>query len=175
MKQLIPFVITLFLIGCVGMTVKPTIKATKKLTVEPLGVIAVLPFEGHHGGQFADSIAQELMLRGAKIVDRSRITAVMAEQGLSVADITSGHINYEKIGGLLGVDIFIIGSVSPIVVYISGAPSGKVSTAAIRIVSVKTGTIIGSATYSANTELLAASVLYPEAAERLVGALIQGD
>ena len=171
MKRIVAFVVSLFLIGCAT----PTIKATKKLNVDSLGVVAVLPFDGHHGGQFADSVAQELMLRGARIVERSRITSVLVEQGLSVADITSGRVNYEKIGGLLGVDTIVIGSVSPIVVYISGAPSGKVSTAAMRIVSVKTGTVVGSATYAANTELLAGSVLYPEAAERLVRALFQGE
>ena len=171
MKRIITFFVIFFFIGCAT----PTIKATKKLTVDPLGVMAVLPFDGHHGDQFADSVAQELMLRGARIVERSRITSVLVEQGLSVADLTSGRVNYDKIGGLLGVDTIVIGSVSPIVVYISGAPSGKVSTASMRIVSVKTGTIVGSATYSANTELLAGSVLYPEAAERLVHALIQGE
>ena len=172
MKRIVAFVLSLFLIGCATLTI-PTIKATKKLNVDPLGVVAVLPFEGHHGDQFADSVAQELMLRGARIVERSRITAVLVEQGLSITDITSGRVNYEKIGGLLGINTIVIGSVSPIVVYISGAPSGKVSTAAMRIVSVTTGTVIGSVTYAANTELLAGSVLYPEAAERLVRALFQ--
>ena len=171
MKRVIVYVLSLFLIGCPA----PTIKATHELNAEQLGVMAVLSFDGHNGDQFADSVAQELIIRGATIVERSRITSVMVEQGLSVADITSGRINYEKVGGLFGVDTIVIGSVSPIIVYASGAPSGKVSTAAMRVVSVKTGIIVGSATYSANTELLAGSVLYPEAAERLVHALIQGE
>jgi hypothetical protein len=170
MKRMIAFILSLFLIGCAT----PTIKATQKLNIDPLGVVAVLPFAGHHGDQFADSVAQELMLRGVRIAERSRIISVLIEQGLSMADITSGQMNYEKIGGLLGVDTLVLGSVSPIVVYVSGAPSGKVSTAAMRVVSVKTGTVVGSATYSANTELLAGSVLYPEAAARLVRALTQG-
>ena len=114
------------------------------------------------------------MLQGASIAERSRITSVFIEQGLSMADITSGHMNYEKIGGLLGVDTLVLGSVSPIIVYVSGAPSGKVATAAMRVVSVKTGTVVGAATYAANTDLLAGSVLYPEAAARLVRALTQG-
>jgi len=170
MKRMVAVILSLFLIGCAT----PTIKATKQLSIDPLGVVAVLPFAGHHGDQFADSVAQELMFLGARIVERSRITSVLIEQGLSIADITRGQINYEKIGGLLGVDTLVLGSVSPIVVYASGAPSGKVSTAAMRVVSVKTGTVVGSATYSANTELLAGSVLYPEAAARLVRALTQG-
>jgi len=43
---------------------------------------------------------QELLLRGVRIAERSRITSVLIGQGLSMADITSGQINYEKIGGL---------------------------------------------------------------------------
>lgn len=171
MERIVASLVTLFLIGCA----MPTIKSTKKMNVESLGVVAVLPFDGHHGDQFADFVAQELMLRGAKIVERSRITSVLVEQGLSVADITSGRVNYERIGGLLGVDTIVIGSVSPIVVYISGAPSGKVATAAMRVVSVKTGTIVGSVTYAANTELLVGSALYPEVAERLVRTLFHGE
>jgi hypothetical protein len=172
MKQMIVLLLGILLCGCAIAT--PTIKATKELDIQSLGMVAVLPFNGHHGDQFADSVAQEFMIRGARIVERSRIISVLMEQGMSVADITSGRINYEKIGGLLGVDTIVVGSVSPIVVYASGAPSGKVSTAAMRLVSVNTGAVVGSATYAANTELLAGSVLYPEAAERLVRALIEG-
>jgi hypothetical protein len=157
-----------FLVGCAA---TPTLKATSKLNVDQLGVVAVLAFDGHNGDQFADSVAQELMIQGIRIVERSKITTVLIEQGISDTDTTGGYVNYEKISGLLGIDTIVIGSVSPIIVYISGAPSGKVSTAAMRFVSIKTGTVVGSATYSANTELLAGSVLYPEAAERLVSAL----
>ena len=55
----------------------------------------------------------------------------LSEHGLSVADITSGRINYEKIGEWLGVDSVVIGTVSPSVTYDSSAPSGKISTVAI--------------------------------------------
>jgi len=55
----------------------------------------------------------------------------LSEHGLSVADIASGRINYEKIGEWLGVDSVVIGTVSPSVTYDSGAPSGKISTAAM--------------------------------------------
>lgn len=160
--------------GCVTSSFSPTIKTTKKLNAGQLGVVAVLPFTGHNGEQFADSVAQELLMRGTKIVERSHITSILIEQGLSVADITSGRVNYEKIGGLLGVNAIAIGSVSPIVVYISGTYRG-VKTAAIRIVSVETGMVIGAVTYSANTENLAFSVTYPEVAERLIRTLFQGE
>ena len=98
MNRTVAFVLSLFLIGCAA----PTIKTTKQLNIDSLGVVAVLPFAGHHGDQFADSVAQELLLRGVRIAERSRITSVLIGQGLSMADITSGQINYEQIGGLLG-------------------------------------------------------------------------
>jgi hypothetical protein len=158
-----------FIAGCAT----PTVKATMKLTVPSFGTVAVLPFEGYNGDQFADAVTQELILRGIRVVERSRVMSVLLEQGLSVAEITSGRVNYEKLGGLLGVDTIVVGSVSPIIVYASGAPSGKVSTAALRFVSVGNSAILGSATYNANTELLAGSVLYPKAAEKLVNAILE--
>jgi len=168
-KVIISILICVFVAGCLT----PTIKATKKLSVQSVGTVAVLPFDGHRGDQFADAVTQELILRGVQVVERSRVLSVLLEQGLSVTQIASGRINYEKIGGLLGVDTLVVGSVSPIIVYASGAPSGKVSTAALRFVAVKNGIVLGAATYDANTELLAGSVLYPKAAEKLVQKLFE--
>ena len=158
--------------GC-AVLVPPTIKATKHLSAESVGTVAVLPFSGYHGDQFADSVTQELMMRGVQVVERTRVMSILSEQGMSVADMTSGKVNYETLGGLLGVDSIVVGSVSPIVVYVSGAPSGKVSTAALRFVSVKNAAILGAATYDANTELLAGSMLYPKAAEKLIRSLFE--
>ena len=168
-KTVIGIVMCALIAGCAT----PTIKATKKLSIQSLGTVAVLPFDGYHGDQFADAVTQELMLHGVQVVERSRVTSVLLEQGLSVAEIASGRVNYERLGGLLGVDTIVVGSVSPIIVYVSGAPSGKVSTAALRFVDVKNGVILGAATYDANTELLAGSVLYPKAAEKLVRILFE--
>ena len=115
-------ILALTLVGCA----MPTIKTTEKLTIQAVGTVAVLPFDGYNGNQFADACTQELMLRGVKVVERSRVMSVLLEQGLSVTQITSGSVNYEKIGGLLGVDTVVIGSVSPIIVYNSCAQTGKV-------------------------------------------------
>jgi len=151
----------------------PTIKTTKQLTPNDVGTVAVLPFSGINGSQFADAVTQELVMNDVAVVERSMVVSILTEQGLSILDITEGRGNYSQIGGLLGVDSLVLGSVSPIIVYASGAPSGKVSTASIRIVSVKDGTIIGSTSYNANTELLAGSVLYPKAAEKMIRGLFK--
>ncbi len=110
-------------------------------------------------------------MHGVNVVERSRVQSVLVEQGLSLAQIASGGVNYEKIGGLLGVDTIVVGSVSPIVVHISGVPSGKISTAALRFVSVKNSVILGAATYDADTEFLLGTELYPKVAETLVQKL----
>jgi hypothetical protein len=151
----------------------PTIKSTSKIQTVALGVVAVLPFQGFRGDQFADAVTQELLMRNVKIVERTQITYILLEQGMNITDITEGKINYTKLGGLLGVDTIVVGSVSPITVYLSGVPSEKVSSASMRLISVKTGAVIGASSYSANTDLLAGSALYPNVAERLVKSIIE--
>jgi len=153
----------------------PTTKSSRRIDIRELGVIAVMPFDGYNGAQFSDATAQEFLFRGARLVDRQKLVDVIVEQGMSVNSITKGVARFQKIGGLAGVDNIVCGSVTPIIVYASGAPSGKVSTASLKIVSVKTGEIVVVANYNANTEYLNGSVLYPEAARRLVGSILQGD
>ena len=156
--------IAIVAVGCAT----PSIKSTKQVPISSIGTVAVLAFEGHNGDQFADHVTQELIFRGARVVERRIVSSVLNEQRLSVSAITKGNATYEKLGGLLGVETLIVGSVSPIYVYESGAPSGKVSTASLRLIRIKDGTIAGSVAYSANTELLAGSMLYPKCAEKLV-------
>jgi curli biogenesis system outer membrane secretion channel CsgG len=151
----------------------PKIKTTKQITPDDAGTVAVLPFSGINGSQFSDAVTQELIMNNVRVVERSRVMAILSEQGLSMSQISEGGGNYSQLGGLLGVDSLVLGSVSPIMVYESGAPSGKVSTASIRIVSVKNGTILAATSYNANTELLRGSVLYPKAAEKMIKSLFQ--
>ena len=168
MHHLVILLLALILTGCAA---PPTTSATNKVDLNKVGVIPVLPFNGFNGESFSDSITAELMKKGARVVDRAKVSAVLAEQGLSVSSITTGGVSLNKIGGLLGVDVIVAGSVSPIIVYASGAPSGKVSTATARLVSVKNGEVLSMATFEANTELLMGSELYPRAATLLVDSL----
>jgi len=168
MRTLTVLVFSLLLSGCL---IPTTTTTTNTVDLKKVGVIAVLPFSGHNGGSFADNITNEMIRSGARIVDRAKINSVLSEQGLSVSNITSGGVSLDKIGGLLGVDVIVTGSVSPIIVYASGAPSGKVSSATVRLISVKSGEIIALATFEANTELLLGSELYPKTAHLLVNAI----
>ena len=171
LKHTILYLVSVLLLVYMSGCSSPTTIGTPSVNLRSLGTISVLPFEGYNGDQFSNQVAQQMMLRGARLVDRARLTAVLVERGLSVANIAKSNGDILKIGGLLGVDVIVSGSVSPIIVYASGAPSGKVSTASLRLISVKTGEILASASYSANTEYLLGSVLYPKAAEKLVAQI----
>ena len=94
----------------------PTTVATAEVDFKKLGTISVFPFDGYNGEQFSNEIAQQFIMSGARIVDRTRLSAVIVEQGLSVANITKGNVDFRKVGGLLGVDFVVFGSVSPIIV-----------------------------------------------------------
>jgi len=54
MIRIVAFILSLSLIGCAA----PTIKATKKLNIDSLGVWLFCPSLDTHGDQFADSVAQ---------------------------------------------------------------------------------------------------------------------
>lgn len=162
------FFLSLILTACL---IPTTTSTTKTVDLKSVGVIAVLPFSGYNGALFADNITNEMIRSGARIVDRAKINSVLREQGLNVSNITSGVVPLDKIGGLLGVDVIVTGSVAPIIVYDSGAPSGKVSSATVRLISVKTGEIIALATFEANTEHLLGSELYHKTAHLLVNAI----
>jgi len=171
MKKILCILVVVVLTG--GCISAPTVKSSNQVGVESLGIIAVMPFNGFRGDQFADLLTQEFIMSGARVVERSKVIAILMEQGLSVVDIAKGNIKYDRLEGLLGVDTIVVGSVSPITVYNTGAKSEKVSTASIRLVTIKTGIIIGAASYSANTDLLMGSKLYPKVAEMLVNKLIR--
>lgn len=170
MRKVLSILLCFGLMGCAGL---PIVKATGKLQVVNLGTVTVLPFDGYRGDEFSDFISQELMLHGVSVMERSRVISLLMEKGINITDFVKGTVNYEKLSGIAGVKVLVIGSVSPITVYESGGPSGKVSAATLRFVSVNDGKILGVATYNANTELLMGSVLYPEAAEKLVASILE--
>lgn len=156
-----------YLCGCATF-VRPTVSVSTKLNSYRVGTVAVLQFDGYRGEQFADLVTQELLNRGIAVVERARLTHILNERQLTLEDINKGSVDLKELGTLAGVNVLVFGSVSPITVYESGAPSEKVSTASMRFVSVSSGRIISSASYSSNTDLLAGSTTYPKAAAMLI-------
>ncbi|MBI4801730.1 MAG: hypothetical protein HY796_04310 [Elusimicrobia bacterium] len=73
--------------------------------------VAVLTFGGSGGELASDLFTQSLLARGADVVERQRLTAVMTEQSLSsVGYFDPGSA--KQIGKLLGVDALFVGSVA---------------------------------------------------------------
>jgi len=168
-SQLLLSLTVMFLVSCGA----GTINVSSTVKARSLGVTAVLPFNGHGGDLFSDLVANEFLSRNVSLVERTRLAAVLNERNLQLNDIVSGKIDPIEIGKVLGVNTLVFGSVSPIIVYISGASSGKVAAASLRLVSMSSGQVLSSATYNNSTDFLPGSPTYPEVAAMLVEQLLE--
>jgi len=162
-------IVGMYVAGCAAATVN----VSRPVTASSLGSTAVLPFSGHSGDLFSDLIANELLSRNVTLIERTRLAAVLEERNLQLNDVVSGKVDFTTIGKGLGVDTLVFGSVNPITVYMSGAQSGKVAAASLRLISVQSGRVLSSATYNNNTDLLLGSPTYPEVAAKLVEGLLK--
>lgn len=158
----------MFLVSCAT----GTLNVSRVVSTDSLRSLAVLPFDGYRGDLFADLVANEFLKRNVTLIERSRLMAILNERNLQLKDVVTGSIDLSGIGKVLGVNRLVLGSVSPITIYISGAPSGKVAAASLRLVSVSSGQVLASATYNNNTDLLPGSPTYPEVAAMLVQGLL---
>lgn len=73
--------------------------------------VAVLSFNGPKGDLAADLLTQSLLERGADVIERQHLDAVLREQSLS----TSGSFDpatARQLGKLLGVDALFVGTVA---------------------------------------------------------------
>lgn len=155
--------------GACGLTA--TISASKTLDPKSVGKVAIFPFAGHRGDNFADHVTHELIAHGYSVLERSNLNAILKEQGLQLPDLVAGRGDLRRIGQLLGADTLVLGSVSPITVYVSGGISGKVSGASMRFVSVSTGEVLAAASYGWGSDFLPFAPTYTEAAAKLVNAI----
>jgi hypothetical protein len=149
------------------------VNVTRALNARSLGTVAVLEFSGYRGEAFADFISQELLKQGIDVIEGSRISAILSERNIQMKDIALGKVELQMFHKILGVDVLVFGSVSPIIIYTSGLSSNKVSTASVRLVSVLDGKILSSAAYRNNSDYLPGSPEYPEVAERLIKSIFK--
>lgn len=73
--------------------------------------VAVLSFGGQQGELAADLLTQSLLARGADVVERQRLSAVMEEQRLT-ASTAFDPSTAKELGRLLGVDALFVGTVA---------------------------------------------------------------
>ena len=169
-KILSVFIALILLVGC-GAGVSSSVNATKTLNAGSLGTVAVLNFSGYRGEIFADLVSHEMLRYNISVIERSRISAILSERNLQQSDIASGKIDWSIFHKILGVDVLVFGSVNPIIIWSSGLPSSRVSTASVRVVSVLDGRILASAAFSSNTEYMVYADDYSQAAEKLIKSL----
>lgn len=103
--------------------------------------IAVMPFGGdtETAGIVIGGIEEKLLNCGSDIIDRSRVETVLRER-------KDPNIDYAAIGKLLGVDIFISGSIQ--LAPLSSLNGGRVRSMTYRATDSQTGRIIWSGSFN---------------------------
>jgi len=99
--------VLLFLAACAG----PQVAVNRKADFSKIHRIAVTSFSGGGGEAAADTLAQDLLFRGADVVERNRLDSVLRERNLSAEGILD-PATIKQVGKILGVDALIVGTVT---------------------------------------------------------------
>lgn len=99
-------VLPLLLSACVT----PNVAVNPRADFTAVKRVAVLSFGGQKGDLAADLMTQSLLARGADVVERQRLDAVMREQSLT-ASTAFDPATAKQLGRLLGVDAIFVGTV----------------------------------------------------------------
>lgn len=89
----------------------PQIAVNPRADFSSIKRVAVLPFNGVKGELAADLLTQSLVARGADVVERQQLDAVMREQSLSSSS-SFDPATARQLGKLLGVDALFVGTVA---------------------------------------------------------------
>lgn len=89
----------------------PNVAVNPRADFSAIKRVAVLSFSGSQGGLAADIMTQSLMERGADVIERQRLDAVMREQSLT-ASSAFDPATAKELGKLLGVDALFVGTVA---------------------------------------------------------------
>lgn len=73
--------------------------------------VAVVTFSGPSGDLAADLLTQSLVSRGADVIERSQLSAVLREQNMATSGVLDPR-TVKKLGKILGVDALFVGTVS---------------------------------------------------------------
>lgn len=106
-KRALLIVYLAWLSSCAG----PNVAVNLRADFSAIRRVAVSPFSGTGGEAAADMIAQDLLARGADVVERQRLEAVLREQSLSGQGLLD-PATVKRVGKILGVDALIVGTVT---------------------------------------------------------------
>jgi hypothetical protein len=132
-KRITLLIVTAALAGCAT----PEIAVNSHADFGKIQRVAVATFGGPAGDIAADMLSQDLLNRGADVVERQRLDALLDEQHLG-----SNHVldpaTIKKVGKILGVDAIFVGNV------VSNVPSQSYLVTTSRRHSYTTVTPVGS-------------------------------
>lgn len=93
--------------GCVG----PQVAVNANADFTRIRRVAVASFGGAGGDVAADLFTQDLLERGADVVERQRLDAIMREHHLASTNVLDPS-TLKKMGRILGVDAIFVGTVA---------------------------------------------------------------
>ncbi len=102
--------------------------------------VAVLSFSGSNGDLAADLLTQSLLMRGADVIERQKLSAVIQEHSLS-SSAYFDPATAKQLGKLLGVDALFVGTVA------ESTPASKY------LVNTSNGNLVTEVTKVANSGL----------------------
>lgn len=153
LTQILILLITFFLLSCASS--KSFSKPGVKFKGAKVGILQLQCAFQEIGSAVSDALGANLLDSGFRIIERTYLNKIIEEQGLSISGLTTS-IDYKKIGQISNVDFLLTGTV--IANYresaffyggLGGAnKSIEISGVTARIVDVKTGEVVLSATYT---------------------------
>ncbi len=136
MKKNLLFLVLPLLAACVS----PQVAINQHADFSTVKRVAVLSFSGANGDLAADLLTQSLLMRGADVIERQKLNAVIQEHSLTASPYFD-QATAKQLGKLLGVDALFVGTVA------ESSPAGKY------LVSTSQGNLITDVTRVSNSSL----------------------
>lgn len=159
-RQHLLLLVVMLVVACAPRTGKwqkvVKVKTTsKEFRVQKLGILPFRSSDSSVGDLVADSVAANLLDGDFIVVERTYLSAIVQEQGLSITGLTE-TTDYSKIGHLADVDFLVVGSVGVLELKSVGGWGGffkassfsYINNASARVVDVYTGQVVISCFYT---------------------------
>jgi curli biogenesis system outer membrane secretion channel CsgG len=153
---IIVFCILLFSISCNQAIIKTSSKPN--LQINPQSSLGILPLHASYpesGAAISDAIGTNLISSKMRIIERTYLTNILEEQGLSLSGATE-TVKYDKIGKITNVGYLLVGNATTMErTTVSGLKFNRsqneylcITSVTARIVDVSTGEIVVSCDYT---------------------------
>lgn len=157
------------------------VESSGVIRASELNTVAVLPFDGPHGAVMADRVSYELLDRGAAVVTRQKVNAVLKERDLLDAAFDPGKDREQlaELAKALGADVLVTGKVTllkdsdTLVDQARGVPGFKAKSASLEITRMSDLAQLASARYGTERELSVLVATYHDVASQLVKAVVR--